>query len=368
MNILIATPLFPPAIGGPATYSKVLSDALPKQGISIRIADFGAVRWLPRGIRHAAYFLVCLWRGRGADVIYAQDPFSVGFPALLAARILRKKFALKVVGDYAWEIFQRSAAIFVSPDDFQHGRYDLVTEIRRAVEHFTVRRARAVVVPSEYLKRIVAGWGARPDAIHVIPNAFDGAECPLTQEDARKKYRLDGTLFLSAGRLVPWKGFGTLVELMPDIIREIPDARLVIAGDGEEREALEFAVRALGLQERVLLLGRVAHAELAGYIRAADLFVLNTGYEGLSHQLLEVLALKTPVITTTIGGNPEIVRDGDNGVLVDYDDRGALKAAIVRLAKDGEERRRFSERGPETVRTFTRERMVARIAALLNDL
>src|SRR3989344_2133170 len=109
VKILIATPFSTPDIGGPATYSATLSRELPKRGVDVCIVSFRDVRWLPRGIRHLVYFFKCLWSGRGADVIYAQDPFSVGFPALAAARVLRKKFLLKIVGDYAWEIFQGSA-------------------------------------------------------------------------------------------------------------------------------------------------------------------------------------------------------------------------------------------------------------------
>ncbi|MBI2038963.1 MAG: glycosyltransferase family 4 protein [Candidatus Niyogibacteria bacterium] len=368
MKILIATPLFPPDIGGPATYSAILSDELPKHGIDVCIASFSAFRRLPRGIRHAAYFFLCLWRAQGADIIYAQDPFSVGFPAMVAAKLLRKKFILKIVGDYAWEIFQGSAGIFVSLDDFQNGRFDLVTEIRRWAEKRVAESARMVIVPSAYLKRIVAGWGKEQSKIRIIPNAFGGVRCLLTREEARAKYHLQGTVIVSAGRLVPWKGFGTLIEIVPDIVREIPDLRLVIAGDGEERETLELAVRALGLDARVMLAGRVRHAELAEYIRAADLFVLNTGYEGLSHQLLEVLALKTPVVTTNVGGNPEIIRDGENGVLVDYNDREALKKAITRLFGDDALRATFARTGPETVRMFTRERMVGDLISLVKEL
>ena len=106
MKILITTGIYPPDIGGPATYSKILIDELPKHNINALVLGFGEVRRLPKIIRHFLYFLKILKKGWKADIIFAQDPVSVGLPAALAAKILGKKFVLKIVGDYAWEQFQ----------------------------------------------------------------------------------------------------------------------------------------------------------------------------------------------------------------------------------------------------------------------
>ncbi|MEK7531600.1 MAG: hypothetical protein AAB545_01600, partial [Patescibacteria group bacterium] len=103
MKMLIATGLFSPDIGGPATYSKILLEKLPREGIETTILPFGAVRHLPRLLRHLVYFFRVLLAGRSVDVIYAQDPVSVGFPVFLASKVLKKPFLLKIVGDYAWE-------------------------------------------------------------------------------------------------------------------------------------------------------------------------------------------------------------------------------------------------------------------------
>ena len=102
MKILIATGLYPPQIGGPATYSKLLKDELPKHGIDTEILPFREVRKWPKIVRHFIYFLKVLQKGRNVDVVFAQDPVSVGLPAMLASKILGKIFLLKIVGDYAW--------------------------------------------------------------------------------------------------------------------------------------------------------------------------------------------------------------------------------------------------------------------------
>ncbi len=102
MRILIATGIFPPDIGGPATYSKLLFDELPKRGFEVDVLSFGEVRKFPKIVRHFIYFLKVLSLGRKSDIIFVQDPVSVGLPVCIASKILRKKFALKIVGDYAW--------------------------------------------------------------------------------------------------------------------------------------------------------------------------------------------------------------------------------------------------------------------------
>ena len=165
-KILIATGIFPPDIGGPATYSKLLLDELPNRGLAVKVVSFGAVRHLPKIIRHFVYFFKILRKGFFADVIFAQDPVSVGLPSVLAAKILRKKFILKVVGDYAWEQYQQKIqnskfkiqnynAKLKNIEDFQAEKFDVVTELRRKVESWVAKKADKIIVPSEYLKKIV---------------------------------------------------------------------------------------------------------------------------------------------------------------------------------------------------------------------
>jgi glycosyltransferase involved in cell wall biosynthesis len=109
MKLVIATPLYPPESGGPATYAKLLTEHLSADESGAHERDFVAlvkfsdVRHLPKIIRHSAYFFKVLKAGRSADVILALDPVSTGFPAALAAGMLRKPFVVKIVGDFAWE-------------------------------------------------------------------------------------------------------------------------------------------------------------------------------------------------------------------------------------------------------------------------
>ncbi len=135
MKILIATGIYPPDVGGPATYSKLLKDELPKHGIDVQVLSFGQVRYLPKILRHLTYFIKTLKKGREVDVIYALDPVSVGLPSILASKILGKRFILKMVGDYAWEQYQQKEGIrFVTPEGFQNMKVDLISSLRRKIE------------------------------------------------------------------------------------------------------------------------------------------------------------------------------------------------------------------------------------------
>ncbi len=383
-KILIATGIFPPQIGGPATYSKLLADKLPARGLGVTVVNFGDVLGLPKVLRHAVYFFKVFWRGVGADVIYAQDPVSVGLPAMLAARILRKKFYLKVVGDYAWEqmqnqnakikndlnllsdsdfrlempVVQNNKVKSKSLEEFQNERFDFVTELRRKVERYVARNAKKIIVPSEYLKKIVMLWGIKEEKITVIYNGFDAPVLFEDKSTLRKKLGISGHAILSIGRLVPWKGFEALIEMMPALVKQIPDAHLFIVGEGPDKKVLKEKITELHLENRVTLIGKLSQEKLFEYIKASDVFVLNTSYEGFSHQLLEVMALGTPIVTTPAGGNTEIVKDKKNGILVTHDSRSGFEEAIVVLHKDKEFASTIAMHAKKTASTFGDERML----------
>ena len=370
-KILIVTGVFPPDIGGPATYSKMLLDELPKIGVSAEVLSFGGVRWLPKGVSHAVFFLKVLLRARGAKSIYAQDPVSVGLPSLYAAKILRKNFFLKVVGDYAWEQGGSRFGIQEPLDDFSKKRdgYPFFVSLLKRIEIYVTCSAEKVIVPSRYLKGILQNWGVDHEKIVVIYNSFEGAgKRPLNSKGAlRQILQFDGELIISVGRLVPWKGFKALIEIMPYILKHHPKARLLIVGDGPERGALKKLKGALKLSHKhVVFTGSVPHETLLNYLRASDVFVLNTFYEGFSHVLLEAMALGVPVITTPVGGNNEIIRDEENGLFVGYNNRNALRKAIRRTLDDASLCKKLTQGGEHTVQKFTKETMLTELTTTLS--
>ena len=386
LKILICTGIYPPDIGGPATYSKLLFEELPKMGIETRVLSFGEVRHLPKILRHFVYFIKVLKMGRRADIIYAQDPVSVGLPAMLAAKILRKKFILKVVGDYAWEQFQNKKSNlsadrqdlkskkfkFITLEEFQTKKFDFKTEMRRKIQKYVARNAIKIIVPSNYLKKIVLQWGVDEYKIKVIYNAFDAPFLEETKEELRKKLNLSGTILISAGRLVPWKGFDALIEIMTEIIKEIPDAKLYIIGSGPEEKNLKSKISNLSageaglkINENVFLAGQISHDDVLKYFKAGDIFVLNTGYEGFSHFLLEAMAMEILVVTTNVGGNVELIENAKEGILVDYNNKEELKKRIIELAKNEPQRYELTEKAKIKVTEFNKQKMLEETVKIL---
>ena len=361
-KILICTGIYPPDIGGPATYSKMLYDEMPKHGISVKILSFGEVRRLSKIIRHIVYFFKILLESRNIDVIYAQDPVSVGLPSVLTAKILHKKFVLKVVGDYAWEQYQNKIKNQKSKikniEDFHNEKFDLMTELRKKIEAWVAKNADKIIVPSDYLKKVVIKWGIDEKNIIVIYNAFDAQGLKMTKRESRDELNLSGTILISSGRLVPWKGFGALIDIMPEVLKEIPDARLYIIGSGSEEENFKSQILNLKMDGNVFLVGRILREELLVYLRACDIFVLNSGYEGFSHLILEAMAMEASIVASNVGGNLEVIQNEENGFLVKYDAKEDLKNKIIDLYKDKVLREKFVKNAKESVKKFSKEKMI----------
>ncbi len=229
MKILIATGIYPPAIGGPATYSKLLHDELPKYGLDVSVCNFGDVLKFPKIVRHAVYFWRLLSASANVDAIYAQDPVSVGFPALLASQVRGKKFILKIVGDYAWEQSTQRFGVTERLDDFSvtSKKYPWRVKFLKKIQKHVADSANKIVTPSSYLKGIISNWGVDSEKITVIYNAFDFKGLSVGKSVLRHKLGMTGTVIISAGRLVPWKGFSALIESLTEAKKEIPDTEFV---------------------------------------------------------------------------------------------------------------------------------------------
>jgi glycosyltransferase involved in cell wall biosynthesis len=332
MTILIATGLYPPESGGPATYSKLLKDRLPGLDIEVKVLPFSSVRHLPKALRHAAYFWQCVRQSKGCILIYAQDPVSVGLPAWLASVVTGRTFMVRLGGDYAWEQARQRHGVIDELDDFQRRNYGPATELLRAVQIFVVNRARAVVVPSEYMKGVVGKW-TNPQKVHRIYSSIN-LEPPLQLP----KDRPVGFLVLSFGRRVPWKGY----------------------------EALERTV-AREPHWHLKIFSELPYPQAMGWLKSADVYVNNSTYEGLSHQLVESFALGTPVIATNVGGNPELV-DNATGLLVPPKDDDALFAAIKEVQNNPQAAHERAARAKERAKGFSMDNAIQQIAALITKV
>ncbi|MBN1680343.1 MAG: glycosyltransferase family 4 protein [Anaerolineae bacterium] len=371
MRIFIASGIFHPESGGPATYLYHLLPEVQARGHDVRVLTFGdapaneypyPVKRIPRRalpVRMAHYAQAAWPDIRRADLVFIN---SLGLPLIGAQR---KPRVLKVVGDLAWERAVNKGWIMPTEDIdvFQTRRYDRRVELLKAQRAREVQRMDRVIAPSQYLRDMVIGWGAAPDRVQVIYNALmpHTAASTINSIDARRRLNLpDGPLLLTAARLVPWKGIDHLLQA----VAYVPEVRLLVAGNGPDNDRLQQIAAAKGVTSRVMFLGDVPRDRLALYFRAVDYTVLYSGYEGLSHTLLESLRAGTPVIASDKGGNPEVVRHDHNGLLVPYADPDAL-VETLRHAITGDTRTRLAALAPQIPSHFRWNTLVKTTVAAL---
>lgn len=361
MRLCIATPLYPPELGGPATYARALEVGLSaRYGVEVTVVKFQDVRRFPKVIRHLMYVYILFRASKGADVILVLDPVSTGLPAWCVSRLRRIPLVVKIVGDYAWEQARQRYGVRKSLDDFIHDKdVHVLVQFLRAVQSFVTKGAKRVIVPSRYLGAIIKSWGVPLSTVSVVYNAvpvgLPGTLPPSIQETARPH-------IVTVGRLVPWKNIGGIVDALVQL--ESSTGTLIIVGDGPDRNSIEkYATTRLG--NRVLFTGTLSHADTQAVIADADVFVLNSTYEGLSHLLIEALELGVPIIATSAGGNTEVIEDGVTGRVIPVHDSSALADALASVFTDAAEAKRMAARGKKSASRFTQEKMLEGTYAVL---
>lgn len=358
-TILLATGLYPPEAGGPATYAALVERELPKRGIAVKVLPFRVVRWLPPLIRHFVFLKLALWHGLRKKVIFAQDTISVGLPAMCAAKILRKPFVIRVPGDYVWEQARQRFGVTDGIDEFQNKKYGWRVEFMRRIQKWVVGSADAVITPSDYFKKLVSSWVSTPSKVVRIYNGIN-----VRTSDVHSRTHNAPKIIISAGRLVPWKGFDILIEIMKDL----PDWQLKIVGDGPERKALELRIMNHELSKRVELLGRVPREKLMKLLGEARVFVLNTSFESFSFQIVEAMHAGVPVVTTHIGNLAEIIDNEKEGILVEPNSKAQLVAAIKKLDENEAFRSSVIADAKQKAQQFSVEKTVDQLTRLLNQI
>jgi glycosyltransferase involved in cell wall biosynthesis len=220
---------------------------------------------------------------------------------------------------------------------------------------------------SNHGRRLVGAlYRMDPTEIRVIYNGVSRVSLPLADTErerlrasvrAEMRLPVEATILLALGRLHPQKGYGDLICAAAGISAERPDVRVVIAGDGPERERLEELTRALGVTDVVRLIGH--RADTGRLMDAADVFAFPSHFEGTPFALLEAMARGLPVIAAAFGGADEIVDHDRTGILVPVARPNALRVAVLQALADPERLSRLAEAGRERARAFSEDVMIA---------
>jgi glycosyltransferase involved in cell wall biosynthesis len=285
----------------------------------------------------AAWRLSRLLKQLKPDVVHAHDPHGVAMSAL----------ALSMSTQLAKPPLIASRRV-----DF-HLRGS-------AMSRWKYRQVDCFICASEAIRKMLVADGV-PEARTVT--VHEGID--LERVESAPRANIHEELFLphqapvvgNVAALVPHKGQRHFIEAAALVVRKVPDARFVIAGEGELRPALERQIKEHRLEKHVVLAG--FRPDVLSLHKAFDIFVMSSITEGLGTSLLDAMAAARPIVATSTGGIPEVVEDGVTGFLVAPRDDRAMADAIVRLLKDSDLRQRMGLAGLKRARErFSAERML----------
>jgi glycosyltransferase involved in cell wall biosynthesis len=365
MKVVFMTGIWPPDVGGPATHGPDFAAFLRDRGHDVHVVTMGDTepteRPVPvRSIRRDRPFVVRYTRvaaagltlARKADVVYATATYAA---AAAAAAGARKPLVAKLVSDPAYERARRYGVFRGSLESFQ-APAGLVSEALKTLRTSCLRRARRMVVPSSYLAEIAIGWGLDPDRVSVLVN-------PAPPPSVVEPTALERGTFVFVGRLTEQKDIPTLLQALCDV----PEARVELVGDGPERPRLERRAAELHLDGRVRFVGSLDRREVLSHLAGARAAVLPSAWENLPHAAVEALAVGTPVVATAVGGVPEVVHDGENGLLVPPRDPARLATALRSLLDDDALHARLAANAAPSVAAIGRDVIYERLETLLLD-
>jgi phosphatidylinositol alpha-1,6-mannosyltransferase len=357
-KILCITNDFGPRAGGIETFVIGLIERLPRSRVIVYtsaqdnsesydrkwLEDFGvevvrdkAKILLPTpGV---AYCVNALVRERGISTVF----FGAAAPLGLLSRRLRKAGVKDIVAlTHGHEVWWSKVWPFTMA----------MKSISRNVNHLTYL--------GEYTRSAIAGSLtdiAANNMVKIAPGIDTDHFSPQDARELRGELGLtEKKVIVSVGRLVHRKGQDVLIEAMPAIIKEIPQAHILMIGEGPYRSYLENRVKSLGIQERVTFIGRLQYADLPRYICVGDVFVMPSRsrlagleVEGLGIVYLEASACGLPVIAGNSGGAPDAVLEGETGLVVDGTKKEDVAAATIALLLDADRSKAMGIRGRQWI-------------------
>jgi alpha-1,3-rhamnosyl/mannosyltransferase len=227
----------------------------------------------------------------------------------------------------------------------------------------SVRAARLTIVPSEFVRRaVLARFSVDPGSVVAVPHGVEVRVAATPEDVVRARYDLDGPIVLYPAITYPHKNHATLVDAFAEVVRQVPDALLVLTGgrDGEE-DRVRDQIDRLGLRSRVRRTGRISSSDVAALYRIASVVAVPSRYEGFGLPAAEAMAYGAPVVAADATALPEVV--GDAGCLVDPDDVAGWAAALVALLLDEGDRQRLAAAGTVQAERYT---WAANAAALVD--
>lgn len=213
---------------------------------------------------------------------------------------------------------------------------------------------------SNFLAKRAEKLGVKKENIILTPNGVDFSHLPEAVEKIPKRV-------ICVARLSWEKGLDYLINAWPGVLRETPEAKLVLAGEGNERAEIEEMIKNLGISSSVELKGNLPHDQTLKEIKKSEIFICPSLAEGLGIVFIEAQACGVPAIGTKVGGIPDVIQDGENGLLILPKNSEAISEAIIKLLSDKNLAKKLSARALETVKKYDWNNIISQIDRLYEE-
>ncbi len=319
MDILITVGIFPPDIGGPASFVPKISKYLISKGHKVKIISLSEKenlnyedeinvtrinRNLPIIFRWYRTITKIYKSAKNSDLIFVN---GLGTETTIANIFLRKIIIRKIVGDPVWERVYNKKLTSESFDSFQKNKQRLSISIQKNIRNWSIKNSNLIITPSEHLKTFVQNIGFEND-IYVINNGVEIKQI--------EKVTLENKIIklVVVSRLVNQKN----IDMVIKAVKRIEDKNILlnIVGDGPEVNNLKNLVKEKSLNKRVSFIGKIKNSELHNYLEDADIFIQASNYEGLPHSILEAINYEIPILSTEVGGCSAILNKGERGYII----------------------------------------------------
>lgn len=331
MRILLVSGIYPPDVGGPATYIPRLAQFLYNQGIEVEVLTLtdnnkytrndpwsvialSRQTWTP--IRFIVTIIKALKLLRKCDAVFVNGLHEeLG----IALRLITRKSVAKIVGDPVWERAINSERTNLTLEQFNSKRLVMKELLQRALLRWSLNQYDYVTSPSQGLVDLITKWEVQTNIL-LVPNGISD----LGLSDQNSEFDL-----ITVSRLVKWKQVDSVINTANEL-----NLRLCVVGDGPEKRNLENLANELGTN--VFFAGNVPEVDAINLIRKSGIYILYSLYEGLSFSLLQAMNLGKPIIVSNARGNTDVITNNFHGLVADCDDRNSLKNQITKLVLNPE--------------------------------
>ena len=354
MRVLVTVGIFPPDIGGPATFvpkiAKYFQDELNYEieiltlsdNKNSNINDDFSVKRIDRNLPIIYRWLKTIFTiyklGRNKDLIFVN---GLGTEATIANIFLKKKIIRKIVGDPVWERAYSKAKISESFDEFQVKNYGFSISLQKKVRSFSIKKSDIVVTPSKHLKNFILNLGFK-NKIEIINNGV------LIPEENTNIFTNDQINITIVSRLVSHKNIEKIIKAISDL--NSPLINLNIIGDGPELNQLQKISLESNNKDNIIFHGKLNRDEIDHIFLNSDIYIQASNYEGLPHSLLEAMSYGIPVLCTPVGECKEILGNEDRGYILDLPvSKNNIKSKISEIVGEKNIANKKGERGKDFI-------------------